>query len=187
MRWIDAYFPFTEPSAELEIFYEGEWLEILGCGVLRDQVLRNAGIDPTENTAWAFGLGLERLAMTLFNIKDIRLFWTQDKRFINQFKQGKLVKFVPYSKYPACFKDFSFFIDDSFQETDFHELVRETAGDLVEQVKIQDTFTNKEGIKSISFRVNFRHMDRSLTNKEINDLQFKIREEIERVLKLKLR
>lgn len=69
-RWVDAYFPFTEPSFELEIFFEGDWLEVLGCGVTQQAILDangNAG-----NVAWAFGLGLERLAMVLFDIPDIR-------------------------------------------------------------------------------------------------------------------
>lgn len=187
MRWIDAYFPFTDPSAELEIFYEGKWLEVLGCGVLRDKVLENANIDPKSNTAWAFGIGIERLAMTLFKIKDIRLFWSDDNRFINQFKSGKIVTFKPYSKYPSCYKDFSFFLNKTFEETDFHQLVRDCAGDIAEEVKCIDKFVNKAGNTSMCFRVNFRHMERSLTNEEINDIQFKIRDGIKDVLKLELR
>ena len=86
MRWIDAYFPFTEPSLELEVHYKGEWLEILGSGVIHKDVMRNAGRDPEKEIGWAFGLGLDRWAMRLFNIPDIRLFWTDDKRFISQFE-----------------------------------------------------------------------------------------------------
>ena len=186
MRWVDAYFPFTEPSAELEIYYEGQWLEILGCGVFRDGVLKNAGLDPQQKTAWAFGLGLERLAMTLFNIKDIRLFWTKDKRFLKQFKEGQIIKFKSYSKFPPCFKDFTFFVNSSFQETDFHELVRHIAGDIAEEVKLIDKYI-KNGRESHCYRINFRHMDKSLTNEEINLLQSKIREEIVNTLKLELR
>jgi len=58
MRWIDAYFPFTEPSLELEIFYQGEWLEVLGCGVVQQKIIENAGRG--TQPGWAFGLGLER-------------------------------------------------------------------------------------------------------------------------------
>lgn len=67
---MDAYFPFTEPSFELEIFFRDEWLEVLGCGVMQQVILDNNG--QPGNKGWAFGLGLERLAMVLFNIPDIR-------------------------------------------------------------------------------------------------------------------
>jgi phenylalanyl-tRNA synthetase alpha chain len=76
MRWVDAYFPFTEPSLELEIFYNNEWLEVLGSGVIADKVMLNAGKDINVEVGWALGLGLERWAMKLFDIKDIRLFWS---------------------------------------------------------------------------------------------------------------
>ena len=67
---MDAYFPFTEPSYELEIYFNDEWLEVLGCGVTQQSILDDNG--NKENVAWAFGLGLERLAMVLFEIPDIR-------------------------------------------------------------------------------------------------------------------
>lgn len=67
---MDAYFPFTEPSFEMEIFFRGEWLEVLGCGVMQQSILDDAG--QAGNKGWAFGLGLERLAMVLFQIPDIR-------------------------------------------------------------------------------------------------------------------
>jgi phenylalanyl-tRNA synthetase alpha chain len=69
-RWVDAYFPFTDPSYELEIYWNDEWLEVLGCGVTQQDILDANGNE--NNTAWAFGLGLERLAMVLFAIPDIR-------------------------------------------------------------------------------------------------------------------
>ena len=186
MRWVETTFPFTEPSAELEIFYEGEWLEVLGSGVLKDKVLENAGKDSSVYKAWAFGIGLERLAMVLFKIKDIRLFWSQDERFFNQFKEGNIVTFKPFSQFPACYKDFSFYIDKNYEEPDFHQLVRNIAGDIAEEVKCIDTFS-KNGKTSKCYRVNFRHMEKSLTNEEINIVQFKIRDAIKDVLKFELR
>lgn len=74
MRWVDAYFPFTEPSFELEIFFQDQWLEVLGCGVVHQTILDNCNL---QKKGWAFGIGLERLAMVLFNIPDIRLFWSE--------------------------------------------------------------------------------------------------------------
>ncbi|CAN1234474.1 Phenylalanine--tRNA ligase, chloroplastic/mitochondrial [Linum perenne] len=82
MRWIDAYFPFTNPSFELEIYFQEKWMEVLGCGVTEQVILRDNG--QPNKVAWAFGLGLERLAMVLFDIPDIRLFWSNDKRFTSQ-------------------------------------------------------------------------------------------------------
>lgn len=86
---------------------------------------------------WAFGLGLERIAMVLFSIPDIRLFWSEDVRFLSQFEQGKINAFQPYSKYPSCFKDVSFWTPQSagFHENDFCDIIRDTAGDLVENVE----------------------------------------------------
>merc|ERR1712194_158165 len=98
VRWVDAYFPFTEPSIELEVYFEGEWLEVLGCGKIQPKILQGCGLDHMEG--WAFGLGSERLAMVLYGIPDIRLFWSKDDRFHRQFQAGKHTKFVPYSKYP---------------------------------------------------------------------------------------
>eukprot|EP01031_Cornospumella_fuschlensis_P031913 gene31913-38585_t len=87
MRWREDYFPFTQPSFELEVLYNGNWLEVLGCGVIHEDVLRNS--DRSTDAGWAFGLGLERLAMVLFDIPDIRLFWSADRRFLDQFDERK--------------------------------------------------------------------------------------------------
>lgn len=62
-RWIDAYFPFTEPSIELEVKYKGEWMEILGCGVIHEGVMRNSKWNIEKEVGWAFGLGLDWWAM----------------------------------------------------------------------------------------------------------------------------
>lgn len=187
-RWVDAYFPFTEPSFELEIFFNGDWLEVLGCGLLRTKIIENSGLDPKKQVAWAFGIGLERLAMKLFDIKDIRLFWTKDNRFLSQFSDGKIKKFKPYSKYPPCYKDITFFIPDTFCENDLLEIIRNVTGDLVEDVKCIDTFTNPKTNKtSKCFRILYRHMDKTLTNDEINVFQVKIRELAQKNLNLELR
>jgi phenylalanyl-tRNA synthetase alpha chain len=177
MRWNPDFFPFTDPSYELEIMYNGDWMEVLGSGVVLDGVMQNAGLDPRKEVGWAFGLGLERWAMKLFNISDIRLFWSKDERFISQFKAGQISQFKPYSKFPVCYKDIAFWLpqgkNDSFSENDFHAVVRHVAGDLAESVTLIDEFTHpKSGKKSLCFRINYRHMDRNLTNEEIDNYQF---------------
>jgi phenylalanyl-tRNA synthetase alpha chain len=187
MRWIDAYFPFTQPSFELEIFFKGQWLEVLGCGVMEQAILDANG--KSGSKAWAFGLGLERLAMVLFDIPDIRLFWTADDRFLKQFKPGDLTtRFKPYSKFPPCFKDITFWVSERFTENNFCEVVRGVAGDLVEEVKLIDDFTHpKTGRTSNCFRISYRSMDRSLTDEEINGLQEEVRRQVAEKLGVELR
>ncbi|EKM82677.1 hypothetical protein AGABI1DRAFT_33556 [Agaricus bisporus var. burnettii JB137-S8] len=172
VRWIESYFPFTSPSFEVEVFYQGEWLEILGCGVVKRATLDTAGVQ--GKIGWAFGLGLERIAMVLYSIPDIRLFWSMDERFLSQFEQGRITTFKPYSKYPSCFKDVSFWLPQyaSLHDNDFCDVVRDIAGDLVEDVKKIDQFVHpKTNRTSNCFRINYRSMDRSLSNEEVNDIQ----------------
>ncbi len=183
-RWNVDFFPFTQPSFELEIFHNNEWMEVLGCGVIHEQVLNIS--NRSDRRGWAFGLGLERLAMILFKIPDIRLFWTTDERFHSQFKDGSIVEFRPYSKYPPVFKDITFWTSNSddiepigneFVENDFFDVVRSIAGDLVEKIQLIDSFTHPQtGRSSRCYRISYRSMDRSLTNEEIDALQFKIRD-----------
>lgn len=134
-RWVDENFPFTDPSLELEIFYQNDWMEILGCGVIHDQVMKNAGRDVNKEVGWAFGLGLDRWAMNLFGIHDIRLFWSQDERFLGQFKEGEITKFKEYSKFPPCFKDIAFWTNSEYDEHTFFEIIRDNSGDMVESVE----------------------------------------------------
>ncbi|XP_072993062.1 phenylalanine--tRNA ligase, chloroplastic/mitochondrial isoform X2 [Typha latifolia] len=186
MRWVDTYFPFTNPSFELEIYFQEKWMEVLGCGVTEQEILGRNGRQ--DHVAWAFGLGLERLAMVLFDIPDIRLFWTNDQRFTSQFSEGKLgVKFKPFSKFPPCYKDMSFWISDAFTENNLCEVVRGLAGDLVEEVQLIDNFTNKKGMTSHCYRIAYRSMERSLTDEEINQLQWNVREAVQDKLKVVLR
>ena len=86
MRFRPSYFPFTEPSAEMDILSEtGKWLEIGGCGMVHPNVLINVGIDPEEFGGYAFGMGVERLAMLRYNVDDLRLFFDNDLNFLRQF------------------------------------------------------------------------------------------------------
>ncbi|HET6631079.1 MAG TPA: phenylalanine--tRNA ligase subunit alpha [Rhodanobacteraceae bacterium] len=90
MRWRPSYFPFTEPSVEVDIGWQGEdggtrWLEILGAGMVHPQVLRNCDIDPERCTGFAFGMGIERLAMLRHGVRDLRAFFDNDVRFLEQF------------------------------------------------------------------------------------------------------
>jgi phenylalanyl-tRNA synthetase alpha chain len=97
IRFRPSFFPFTEPSAEVDVLCflcggdgcrvckQSGWLEILGCGMVHPHVLRNVGYDPEEVTGWAFGMGVERIAMLKYGVDDIRLFYENDLRFLRQF------------------------------------------------------------------------------------------------------
>ena len=86
VRFRPSYFPFTEPSAEMDISWKNGWLEILGSGLVDPNVLKNCNIDPEKYSGFAFGMGIERIAMIKYGINDLRLFSENDKRFLNQFK-----------------------------------------------------------------------------------------------------
>ncbi|WP_105171274.1 phenylalanine--tRNA ligase subunit alpha [Pseudoalteromonas sp. T1lg24] len=87
IRFRPSYFPFTEPSAEVDVRGKnGKWLEVLGCGMVHPNVLRSVGIDPEEYTGFAFGMGVERLTMLRYGVNDLRAFFENDLKFLNQFK-----------------------------------------------------------------------------------------------------
>ncbi|KAJ2893583.1 uncharacterized protein MKZ38_008432 [Zalerion maritima] len=210
VRWVEAYFPFTTPSWELEVFYGGDWLEVLGCGVVKQSLLVDAGT-PCR-VGWAFGIGLERIAMLLFNIPDIRLFWSRDERFLSQFAGlsaavdkadfSGLRRFQPFSRFPECYKDVSFWLRsvsaaggnthgvgaDDFHENDIMEIVREVAGDDVEDVRLVDEFTHpRTGRKSLCYRVNYRSLERTMTNEEVNAMHERVREKLVDRFRVELR
>ena len=201
VRWVEAYFPFTSPSWELEVFWQGDWLEVLGCGVSKQELLINAGV-PSQ-LGWAFGLGLERVAMLLYSVPDIRLFWSKDQRFLSQFTSiDNINTYVPFSKHPACYKDVSFWLRDSsssangrlgvlaqdFHENDLMEIVRDIGGDLVEDVTLTDDFLHPlTGRKSLCYRINYRSLERTLRNEEANQLQRKVEKQLIEKLGVELR
>lgn len=200
MRWVEAYFPFTSPSYELEVYYAGDWLEVLGCGISQQSLFINAGVP--NQLGWAFGIGLERIAMLLFQIPDIRLFWSQDERFLSQFRGvsddlSKLKRFVPFSKYPPCYKDVAFWLRSSssaagggevWHENDLMEIVRDVCGDVVEDVKRIDEFVHpKTGRRSLAYRINYRSLEKTLTHGEANDLHDRVRAAMEERLAIELR
>ncbi|PNS16757.1 phenylalanine-tRNA ligase [Sphaceloma murrayae] len=218
VRWIEAYFPFTSPSWELEVFWQNDWLEVLGCGIIQQPLLDSAGVP--SRSGWAFGMGLERLAMLLFEIPDIRLFWSKDQRFLEQFKEGEVVRFQPFSKYPAAPRDVAFWLpkagpvvaetaagegsapgpsggldvegrraqETGFHENDIMEIVRDVAGDSVEDVRLVDEFTHpKSGKKSLCYRIVYRSLERTLTGEETNEMHEQVRKELVRKFGVELR
>ncbi|XP_055119647.2 phenylalanine--tRNA ligase, mitochondrial isoform X5 [Symphalangus syndactylus] len=134
-----------------------------------------------DRIGWAFGLGLERLAMILYDIPDIRLFWCEDERFLKQFRVSNInqkVKFQPLSKYPAVINDISFWLpSENYTENDFYDLVRTIGGDLVEKVDLIDKFVHPKTHKtSHCYRITYRHMERTLSQREVRHIHQALQE-----------
>ena len=166
-KFVDTYFRFTEPSCEIEVLLNGKWVEVLGAGVIRKKIMKSCGLGNVSG--WAFGLGLERLAMIFFEIPDIRYFWTDDERFKNQFQSGQITKFKEYSKYPSAIRDISFYYYDPFMPNDFYTILNDCSENLISKTEIIDHFINpKTGQKSISYRIYFESLERTLTSDEVN-------------------
>lgn len=183
-------FPFTDPSTQIEIEIGDKKLEIVGAGVVHKQVLANLNIDPTVYNGWAFGFGLERLAMAKMNISDIRIFWSEDPRITKQFKNIDS-QYKEVSKFPMTYRDISFIINKDVDLNNYYEIVRDYASDLIEEVKLLDKYEDesKFGKDKISytFRIVYRSPERTLTNIEINEIQAKIREKTEQEMSAVLR
>ena len=178
-RWVDAYFPFTHPSWELEIKYQDTWIEVLGAGIVENKILENNKVSGA--ISWAAGFGLERLAMIRYNIPDIRIFWSKDTGIEAQFKnrsESEQFSYKPISKHPQIANDMSFWITEAWHENDFFEIVRSLGGDLVEQVIKIDEYVNQEGRKSHCYRIVYRSYDRTLTQSEVTIIHKSIADEI---------
>eukprot|EP00388_Colpodella_angusta_P005040 GDKJ01015910.1.p1 GENE.GDKJ01015910.1~~GDKJ01015910.1.p1 ORF type:complete len:387 (-),score=75.71 GDKJ01015910.1:74-1234(-) len=195
-RWdYGAYFPFTEPSLEMEVKNEaGKWVEVLGCGAIHREIMKNTGRE--NHFGWAFGLGLERLAMQKFSIPDIRLFWSDDSRFAKQFEAGKFTTFKPFSKMPPVCKDIAFFVPPGsdgkgmdFDINAFFETCRSLGGeDCVEEVTlIDDFFHPKKQKRSLCFRITYRSLEKTLTHEEVNAMQHNIIDAVRKDMGLELR
>ena len=172
-------FPYTDPSLEMEVELNGNWVEVVGCGVVKASVLDKLGVDSTKYTGWAFGFGLERLAISSMELPDIRLFWSQDPRVVKQLKLDQ--KFVEVSKSPPITRDISFIVDKKFIPNDYFDLIREIVGDMIEEVTLLDKFENpaKFGPDRISYtyRIIYRSPERTLKAEEVDPLQNRLYEE----------
>jgi phenylalanyl-tRNA synthetase alpha chain len=167
-------FPYTDPSLEVEVEINGQWIEILGGGMPRPIVLKDFGIEGYNG--WAFGFGLERLSIISMQLPDIRLLWSEDPRVVKQLVIGN--KFVEVSKYPPVVRDISFIVKNDFVPNDYFDLVRETAPNIVEEVELLDKYENvqKFGEDKISYayRITYRSLDKTLTNEEVDSIHKKI-------------
>lgn len=170
-------FPYTDPSLEVEVEIGGQWIEILGGGMTKQSVFRKFGVEGYN--AWAFGFGLERLAIISMQLPDIRLLWSEDERVKRQLKLGNIYKEV--SKYPPITRDISFVVHKSFVPNNYFDLIRDLGGDLVEEVSLSDKYENAEKFGpdkiSYTYRIVYRSTERTLQTEEIDPIQKKIEEE----------
>src|SRR3990167_2286960 len=175
-RFNEDTFPFTDPSVEIEININDRWIEIVGSGVVRASVLKNLGIDPESYTGWAFGFGLERLAIISIELHDIRLLWSEDPRVKKQLKLGN--KFKEVSKFPPITRDISFVVSKDFIPNNYFDLIRDLGGDLIEEVWLADKYENAEkfGNNKISYtyHIVYRSNERTLTSEEVDKIQANI-------------
>ena len=170
-------FPYTNPSLEMEIDKgDSRWVEVLGSGVVKGKVLENHGVDSSKWNGWAFGFGLERLAIVSMELPDIRLLWSKDERVKKQLKLGN--KFKEVSKFPPITRDISLIVNNDFIPNNYFDLIRDLGGDLVEQVELLDKYENAEKFGpdkiSYTYRIVYRSNERTLTTEEIDPIQDKI-------------
>ncbi|EKE30261.1 MAG: hypothetical protein ACD_2C00016G0012 [uncultured bacterium (gcode 4)] len=210
-RFNEDSFPYTTDSLEIEVMYKWKWLEVTWAWVVHPTVLEKLWLDPEKYNGWAFGFWIERLVMALKQIPDIRIFWSQDKRITKQWWSFDQYKEV--SSFPPVYKDISMvvpkekFVKDLEEEKKSWELeltkntesdffaitwvIRDVWGDLIEEVKITDIYENDkkfwETNKSLTLKIVFRSIERTLTNEEINVMYFEIRDRIEKNLGYELR
>jgi len=189
---VPAHFPFTQPSWELEVWYQDHWMEVLGCGVVQQAILEQAGAG--ARMGWAWGLGLERWAMALYRVPDIRVFWSTDPGVTRQWAfddPATPVTYVPVSKFIARPFDLSVWLkrgeEEAFGAKDLCNLVRETCGDLVEQVDLKSTFKHpKTGLTSHCYRIVYRSMDRHMEKTEAAGLHAEVVRAVEGALPVTL-
>lgn len=186
-RFLDDTFPYTDPSLQVEVKIRNEWVEILGGGMPKKTVLKEFGIEGYNG--WAFGFGLERLAIISMELPDIRLLWSEDERVKKQLILGH--KFVEVSKYPPVVRDISFIVKTNFIPNDYFDLVRETAPDMVEEVMLLDKYENTEkfgeNMISYAFRITYRSTERTLTGAEVDALHKKLEQETTRLFSATVR
>ena len=186
-RFYDHNFPYTDPSFEMEAEINGQWIEMLGSGMARKSVLANFGL--TGYHGWAFGFGLERLAMASMSLPDIRLLWSEDSRVKKQLKLGN--KFKEVSKYPPITRDISFVVSGDFVPNNYFDVIRDLGGNLVEQVELLDKYENTakfgEGKISYTYRIVYRSNERTLVSEEVDAIQNKIYNETAKQFNAELR
>jgi len=186
------HFPYTDPSVEMNIKWGDKWVEVNGAGLVHPQVIKNLGLEPEIYNGWAFGFGVDRLAMLKMKIPDIRLLWSKDERITKQLKNINNV-YQAVSKYPPVVRDISFVVNkNDYNPNRYFELIREVTGDdMVEEAKLLDSYEDQKkfGFDKVSYtyRIVYRSVNRTLTNDEVNNIHEKLQEKTAEQFKAELR
>ncbi len=192
LRIVDTPHPYTKEGIEVNATKDDRDIEILECGLINDQILVNAGLDPKIYSGWASGIGLDRLVMTLKDIPDVRYLRSTNPAIAAQMRNLEIYQEV--SNQPAVKRDISYSVPSGYVEEDINEDIRNALGEKVnvlESVEVLSETTyenlpskirirlgiNKEQ-KNILIRVTLRHLERSLTNSEVNDIYSSIYSQI---------
>lgn len=183
-------FPYTNPSMEMEIKTGDRWVEGNGCGVVKGSVLEKLGVDSSNYTGWAFGFGLERMAIASMSLPDIRLLWSEDDRVKKQLKLGQ--KYKEVSKYPPITRDISFIVDNNFVPNNYFDLIRETLGEnMIEEVKLIDKYENEQKFGkdkiSYAYRIVYRSLEKTLTGAEVDSMHKKLEQKTTEIYKAQIR
>lgn len=183
-RMREAYsFPFNARCV-FEADYSGQWLKVMDVAVLPPALVEAAGL--VGETGWVMRLGLDRMAMLMFEIPDIRYLWVDDGRFLSQFRDGVVARFRPYSTMPLHQKDVTFVVPDGFNILMFCEIVREIGGDTVQSLR--ETQMCMSGGKMIrTYRIVYRSLDRTLTSHQIEATHTRVCRAIEQEIRGELR
>uniref|UniRef100_A0A8C3HA98 Phenylalanine--tRNA ligase, mitochondrial n=1 Tax=Chrysemys picta bellii TaxID=8478 RepID=A0A8C3HA98_CHRPI len=184
IRWVDCYFPFTHPSFEMEINFQGEWMEVLGCGVMEQQLVNSGNVPDTvcRSATVPCIIHASHRRPPPGCLAGFRLTGLQAPLRLEEWATSRprqtSPKVFPLSKYPPVINDISFWLpSEKYSENDFYDLVRTIGGDLVEKVVLIDKFTHPKTKKvSHCYRITYRHLERTLTQLEVNRLHRAIEE-----------
>jgi phenylalanyl-tRNA synthetase alpha chain len=188
LRIEDSPHPYTNQGIEVNAVMGDRDIEILECGLIKEDILKNAGLDPKKHSGWALGMGLDRLVMTIKNIPDIRYLRSKNPKIATQ-----MMNIEPYrevSDQPAIKRDMSYCVPDNYVEEDVSADIRQALGkdiDALEDVQIisqteydklpdhiKERLGIKTGQKNLLVRITLRHLEKSITNKEANDMYERI-------------
>ena len=192
LRIVDMPHPYTKEGMEVNAVKDDRDIEILECGLIADKILENAGLDPSIYSGWASGIGLDRLVMTLKSIPDIRYLRSTNPKIAKQMQD--LEPYVEVSNQPSIKRDMSYCVPQDYVEEDINEDIRNALGDeqhILESVEVLSessydalppNVVERLGIgesqKNVLVRITLRHLDRSLTNQEANQIYDEVYEKM---------